>query len=330
MKVGIFSCKPYERAIFESRGVHYGFDMVFIETSLNLETVALAEPFDMLCVSVSDEVSSQVLDALQAFGITHIALRCVGFNNIDLVKAQSVGISVSRVNKYSAQAVAEHTVALMLALNRKLLKSNNRILNNSFELEGLLGFNLRCKTVGIIGTGAIGSALITILSGFGCRILCYDPAPSEYLTKMGITYVDLPALIKASDIISLHCPLSAQSEHMIGHTEITNMKDNVMIINTCRGGLMNTQAIVSGLKSKKIGYLGIDMHEMESALFTDDIICESIPDDTYRRLATFPNVLITYHQGFFTEESMTQIIDTTLVNLQYCFAGKVCGDTFLT
>lgn len=330
MKVGVFSCKPYERAIFESRSANYGFDLVFIETSLNAETIAIAEPFDMICVSVHDNISSSVLDALQKFGITHIALRCVGFNNIDLEKAKSLGISVSRVHKYSGQSVAEHAVALMLALNRKLLKSNNRMLNNSFDVDDLLGFNLRNKTVGVIGTGAIGSALVNILSGFGSQILCYDPLPSERLIKQGITYVDLPELIKASDIISLHCPLTAQTEHMIGHTEIGNMKDNIMIINTSRGGLINTQAVISGLKSGKIGYLGIDMNEMESALFPENISCEMIPDHTYKRLSTFPNVLITCHQGFFTKESMEQIIDTTLINLQYSFAGKVCEKTFLT
>ncbi|MFT4653633.1 MAG: D-lactate dehydrogenase [Patiriisocius sp.] len=329
MKVGVFSCKPYERAIFESRGVHYGFDLFYIETSLNIETVALAKPFDMICVFVDDDISAPVLDALQKFAITHIALRCLGFNNIDLVKAQNLGISVSRVRNYSADSVAEHTVALILALNRKLLKSNNRILNNNFDLNGLLGFNLRGKTVGIIGTGAIGTTLISILSGFGCRILCYDPSPSKTLKEKGFAYVDLPALIRESNIISLHCPLTAQTQHMIGHTEIRNMKDNVMLINTSRGGVMNTQAIISGLKSCKIGYLGIDMHEMESALFTENIVCERIPDNTYRRLATFPNVLITYHQGFFTHESMVQIIDTTLINLQHCFVGKVCDKTFL-
>lgn len=330
MKVGVFSCKPYERAIFESRSANYGFDLVFMESPLNIETVALAEPFDMVCVSVRADISSPVLNALHKFGIKHIALRCVGFNNIDLVKAKDLGISVSRVNNYSSESVAEHTVALILALNRKLLKPTGQILNKNDEAQGLLGFNLRGKTVGVIGTGAIGSALIKILLGFGCRILCCDPRPSPYLGEMGCSYVDLPDLIKGSDIISLHCPLTAQSEHMIGHTQIGNMKDNVMIINTSRGGLMNTQAIISGLKSRKIGYLGIDMHEMESALFTENIICESISDNTNKRLATFPNVLITYHQGFFTHESMEQIIDTTLINLQYCFAGKVCDTTFLT
>jgi D-lactate dehydrogenase len=329
MKVGVFSCKPYERDTFESRSSQYGFDLVFVESALNTETVALAKPFDAICIFVDDDINSEVLDKLHEFGIIHIALRCTGFNNVDLVKAEKLGISVSRVPNYSAESVAEHTLALILGLNRKLLKANSRIRNNNFELDGLLGFNLRGKTIGVIGTGKIGRVFINILSGFGCTILCNDPSPSESIKNMGHKYIDLSDLIRGSDIISLHCPLTAQNQHMIGHPEITMMKDSVMIINTSRGGLINPQAVISGLKSRKIGYLGIDMHEMESELSAENIICESIPDDTYRRLATFSNVLITHHLGFFTHESLQQIADTTLVNLQYCFVGKVCPDTFL-
>ena len=330
MKVGVFSCKPYERTIFESRGDHYGFELVFIETTLNIETVALAEPFDMICVFVNDELSAPVVEALAKFKITHIALRCMGFNNVDLIKAKELGIGVSRVLKYSAKSVAEHTLGLILALNRQLLKSHNRILNNNFRLEGSLGFNLCNKTIGVIGCGAIGGALVNILSGFGCKIQCYDPKPNENIIKPGVSYVELPVLIEESDIISLHCPLTAESHHIIGHAEISSMKENVMIINTCRGDLCNTKAIISGLKSGKIGYLGIDMHEMESELFDETNTFANIPDSTYSRLLTFPNVLITYHQGFFTQESMEQVIDTTLINLEYCFVGKTCAETFLT
>jgi D-lactate dehydrogenase len=194
----------------------------------------------------------------------------------------------------------------------------------------LLGFNLCGKTIGIIGCGSIGKALVNILSGFGSRVLCYDPIPCDQVTSAGASYVDLPVLIKESNIISLHCPLTAESQHIIGHAEISNMQDNVMIINTCRGDLFNIKAIINGLKSGKIGYLGIDMHEMESELSDESITFDSIPDRTYSRLATFSNVLITYYQGFFTDESVEQIIDTTLINLQYCFVGKTCAETFLT
>ena len=329
MKVGVFSCKAYDRKFLNARNNNFGFDLEFLDCSLNNETVELARPFDAVSVFVNDVIDVSVLKSLQSFDIHHVALRCAGFNNIDLEHARKLGIGVSRVPSYSAESVAEHTVAVILALNRKLLKAYNRVLDSNFEIEGLLGFNLRHKTVGVVGTGAIGRALVTILTGFGCRILCCDPAPSDDVVAMGYQYVSLEELIKESDVISLHCPLNADSQHMIDHAAIQNMKDKVMIINTSRGGLVNTQAIVSGLKSKKIGYLGIDIYEMESELSNKDLICETISDDTYQRLATFPNVLITAHQGFFTSESLQQIANITLTNLQYYFAGKICNETFL-
>jgi D-lactate dehydrogenase len=302
---------------------------VFLDCSLNNETVELARPFDAVSVFVNDVIDESVLNSLQSFDIHHVALRCAGFNNIDLEHARKLGIGVSRVPNYSAESVAEHTVAIILALNRKLLKACKRVLDSNFDLQGLLGFNLRHKTIGVVGTGAVGKALVTILTGFGCRILCYDPSPSDDVVKMGHQYVSLEQLIKKSDVISLHCPLNAGSQHMIDHAAIQNMKEKVMIINTSRGGLVNTQAIVSGLKSNKIGYLGIDIYEMESELSNGDLICETITDDIYQRLATFANVLITSHQGFFTSESLQQIANTTLKNLQYYFAGKICNETFL-
>jgi len=329
MKVGVFSCKPYDRKFLSAGNNNYGYDLEFLDCNLNNETVELARPFDAVSVFVNDVVDLSVLKALQSFDIHHVALRCAGFNNIDLEQAYKLGSSVSRVPSYSPESVAEHTVAIILALNRKLIKASNRVLDNNFELEGLMGFNLRCKTIGVVGTGTIGKALVDILTGFGCRILCCDPVPSADIIAMGHKYVSLQALIKEADVISLHCPLTADSQHMIDHAAVQNMKDKVMIINTSRGGLVNTQAIVSGLKSEKIGYLGLDIYEMESELSNKDLICETIPDDTYQRLATFPNVLITAHQGFFTRESLQQIADTTLKNLQYYFAGKICNETFL-
>ncbi|WP_158969179.1 2-hydroxyacid dehydrogenase [Paraglaciecola sp. L3A3] len=329
MKVGVFSSKSYDREFFSARNRNLGFDLGFLDIALNKETVELARYFDAVSVCVDDLVDSSVLRALKSFDIHHVALRCSGFNNIDLKQAHKLGIGVSRVPNYSAESVAEHTLAIILALNRKLLKAGNRVLDNNFGIEGLLGFNLRNKTVGVVGTGAIGLTLVKILSGFGCKILCYDPVQSADVTALGHNYVSLQELIKESDVISLHCPLTEDSQHMLDHEAIQNMKDKVMIINTSRGGLINTQAIISGLKSKKIGYLGIDVYEMESELANNDLICEKIPLDTYQRLATFPNVLITSHQGFFTSESLVQIADTTLRNLQYYFAGKVCDETFL-
>jgi D-lactate dehydrogenase len=329
MKVGVFSCKPYDREFLSARNSNFGFDLEFLDTSLNNETVELARSFDAVSVCVNDVIDSSVLKSLQSFDIHHVALRCAGFNNIDLEQARALGISVSRVPSYSAESVAEHTVGIMLALNRKLLKASSRVFDSNYELDGLLGFNLRGKTIGIVGTGSIGRTLIDILTGFGCRIICCDPTPSSDIVAMGHQYVSLEDLIKQSDVISLHCPLNADTQHMIDHTAVQNMKDNVMLINTSRGGLVNTQAIIAGLKSGKIGYLGLDIYEMESELTNKDLICETVPDNTYQRLGTFPNVLITAHQGFFTVESLQQSADTMLKNLQYYFAGKVCNETFL-
>jgi len=329
VKVGVFSCKPYDREFLSARNSNFGYELEFLDCCLNNETVELARPFDAVSVFVDDVVDVSVLKALKSFDIHHIALRCAGFNNIDLEQARKLGVGVSRVPSYPAESVAEHTVAIILALNRKLLKASSRVLDSNFKLEGLLGFNLCRKTIGVVGTGSIGRALVDILTGFGCRILCCDPVASDKIIAMGHQYVSLDKLIKESDVISLHCPLTADSQHMIDHAAIQNMKDKVMIINTSRGGLVNTQAIVAGLKSEKIGYLGIDIYEMESELSDKDLICETISEVTYQRLATFPNVLITAHQGFFTSESLQQIADTTLKNLQYYFAGKICNETFL-
>ncbi|WP_395339387.1 2-hydroxyacid dehydrogenase [Ningiella sp. W23] len=329
MKVGVFSCKPYDKDFFAAQNHHFGFELEFLECKLCPETVALAKPFDAVSVFVDDLIDKQVLDALKQYEVSHIALRCRGFSNVDIAYAKTLDISVSRVPYYSHTAVAEHAITLILALDRKLLRSYSRAIDNHYELEGLLGFNLKNRTVGVIGTGEIGKAFIRILNGFGSRVLCYDIAPDNQVDEAGNAYVDLDTLYKESDIISLHCPLTPDSEHMIDHNAIGLMKPNVMLINTSRGGLFNTQALIAGLKSKKIGYLGVDIYEMESEILEDSDGCESIPYDTYDRLATFENVLITSHQGFFTQESLEKVTETTLVNLQYFFAGKVCNETYL-
>ena len=329
MRVGVFSCKPYDRDFFISRNDHFGFELEFLECQLTPETVALAKPFDAVSVFVDDLLDQDVLDALKKFEVNHVALRCRGFTNVDIAYARKVGIGISRVPYYSSAAVAEHTIALILALDRKLLRSYSRTIDNNFELEGLLGFNLKSRTVGVIGTGAIGQALINILNGFGCRVLCYDIHPSETVRENGNEYVSLETLIQESNVISLHCPLTPESKHIIDHAAIQHMKENVMLINTSRGDLVNTQALIAGLKSQKIGYVGIDIYEMESEILEKDLGYEPIPADVYNRLSTFPNVLITSHQGFFTEESLVKVAETTLLNLQYFFAGKVCQETFL-
>ncbi|WP_026375055.1 2-hydroxyacid dehydrogenase [Aestuariibacter salexigens] len=329
MKVGVFSSKKYDQVYLQQRSVHYGFDLEFLETRLGPETKALAERYDAICVFVNDIVDKTVLDTLKAHEIGHVALRCSGFNNVDTQYAQKLGISVSRVPAYSPEAVAEHTLALMLTLNRKLHKAYNRVKEGNFSLDGLMGFNMHGKTVGVIGTGQIGRAVVRILNGFGCRILCNDPYPHADVEALGGEYVDIESLFRQSDIITLHCPLTLESQHMINHDAIHLMKDGVMLINTSRGALVNTKAVVAGLKSQKIGMLGLDVYEMESELFFDDRSCEVIQDDVFQRLSSFHNVLITGHQGFFTSEAMQQISQTTLENLQYYFTGKVNPDTFL-
>jgi D-lactate dehydrogenase len=329
MRVGVFNCNQHEIDILTSRNVDYGIEMTFFDIRLNLDTVYLAHSFDAVSISASDSISSQVLDCLIEYNIHHIALRCAGFNHIDIKHAAKVGISISRVPHYSQTSVAEHTLALILALNRKLYGAQHRLKDNNYDQQGLLGFDLRYATFGIIGTGQIGSSLINILQGFGAKILCSDPNPEAKITNQACEYVPLNSLLERSDIISLHCPLTLDTQHIIDYSAIQSMKPNVMIINTSRGGLMNMKAVISGLKSKKIAYLGIDIYEMESELDDQDMACTKVSDETFQRLLTFSNVLITSHHGCFTRESLELAADTVLKNLQYYFVGKVCGESFL-
>ncbi|MCY7296387.1 2-hydroxyacid dehydrogenase [Alteromonas sp. a30] len=330
-KVAVFSSKPYDETYFLAEAKHTGAELHFLETRLNEETVSLCANFDNVCVFVNDIVNKAVITQLYALGVKHIALRCAGFNNVDIECAKNLGIKVSRVPAYSPEAVAEHTVALILALNRKLHKAYNRVKEDNFSLVGLLGFNLHGKTVGIIGTGRIGSAVCRILNGFGCRVLGFDVAPDDTLSTQGITYTDLDTLITESNIITLHCPLNKQTNHLINTSAIEKMQENVMLINTSRGALVDTEAVIKGLKSKKIGHLGLDVYEMESELFFEDLSDEIILDDQFQRLLTFPNVLITGHQGFFTKEALTQIAQTTLSNIQHVATsqGHAEDDNFL-
>ena len=329
MKIGVFSSKSYdEQYLIECNGNH-GFTLEFLESRLNHETMALTAQYDAISVFVNDVLDKTVLDTLKANNVEHIALRCAGFNNVNLKYAREIGISVSRVPAYSPQAVAEHTVGLMMTLNRKFHKAFNRVKENNFSLDGLIGFNFYGKCVGVIGTGKIGKAVIQIMLGLGCKVLCYDPYPDESLPGANCQYVSLDTLLAESDIITLHCPLSEENQHMIDYQSIDMMKPGVMLINTSRGALINSKAIIAALKSKKIGYLGLDVYEMESELFFEDHSFEIMQDDVFDRLSGFPNVVITGHQGFFTHEALTEIARTTLQNLQYFFAGKVNVQTFL-
>ena len=329
MRIAVFSSKSYDREFLSEFNQFDNLHLQFFETSLHPQTAALAAGFEAVCVFVNDVLNEAVLVELQQHGVRHIALRCAGFNNVDLACANKLGITVSRVPAYSPEAVAEHTIALILTLNRKLHKAYNRVRENNFSLRGLMGFNLHGKTVGVIGTGKIGQCVINILHGFGCRVVCYDPYPEPRVMQQGASYVELEELLSQSDIISLHCPLTQQNQHMINAHSISKMKDKVMLVNTSRGGLIDSKAIIQGLKSAKIGAIGLDVYEMESELFFEDRSDAIMQDDVFDRLSSFPNVLITGHQVFFTREALQQIAQTSLHNLYAVSQGQRLNDTFL-
>ncbi|TGN30346.1 2-hydroxyacid dehydrogenase [Empedobacter tilapiae] len=312
MKIAFFSSKPYDKTFFEAENKNYGFELNFYETHLGPHIVNAIEDEQAVCVFVNDKVNRQVIEILAKKGVKIIALRCAGFNNVDLEAAKEFGIKVCRVPAYSPEAVAEHTMAMLLTLNRKTHKAYNRVREQNFALNGLLGFNLFQKTIGIVGTGKIGKAFINIAKGFGCKIIAYDLYPDQELMNNGVEYVELDKLFKSSDIISLHCPLTPENHYMINQETIAMMKDGVTIINTSRGGLINTHEAIESLKNHKIGYLGIDVYEQEEKLFFKDLSAEIIQDDMIQRLMSFPNVLVTAHQAFFTQEALEQISEITM------------------
>ncbi|MEM7660265.1 MAG: 2-hydroxyacid dehydrogenase [Bacteroidota bacterium] len=320
--IAFFSTKPYDQTYFEAANSDFGYELHFYEPKLNLDTYKLAEGAEAICAFVNDDLKADVLTALAGLGVKVLLLRCAGFNNVDLKAANSLGLKVYRVPAYSPYAVAEHAVALILTLSRKTHKAFNRVREGNFSLERLTGFDLNAKTVGVIGTGTIGRVFIQIMRGFGCRVLAYDPYPSEAAKALGATYVELSELYAQSDIISLHCPLTPETRYLINEAAFSQMKDGVMLINTSRGQLIDTQQAISALKHQKLGYLGIDVYEQEEQLFFSDFSETIIQDDLIMRLMTFPNVLVTAHQGFFTKEALTQIAQTSLQNLADWQAGK--------
>lgn len=322
-KLALFSAKAYDKKAFGLLSPN-AIQLTYFDCPLNQDTVDLAANFDVVCVFVNDVLNQSVLVQLAKFGITNVVLRCAGFNNVDIDAAKRLGIKVARVPSYSPQAVAEHAVALMMTLNRKTHKAYNRTKENNFNLNGLIGFNISEKTVGIIGTGQIGLAFSRILTGFGVTILGYDVSQSTEFSDLGGQYVDLDTLLSRSDIISLHCPLNENTKYLIDAQAIERMKKNVMLLNTGRGGLIDSKSLIAGLKSNKIGYVGLDVYEQEAELFFDDHSNEIILDDHFERLLTFPNVIVTGHQGFFTDEAVSQIVATTLKNIQQLQQGEEC------
>jgi D-lactate dehydrogenase len=321
IRIAFFDAKPYDIESFTARNTSFKYEIKFFKEHLNPDTAKLTAGYNVVCAFVNDILSKPVINVLEGNGVKLIALRCAGYNNVDLAAAYGK-LHVVRVPAYSPYAVAEHALALMLTLDRKTHKAYTRTRDNNFNINGLLGFDMRGKTIGVIGTGKIGQVLINLLKGFEMKVLAYDLFPNKAVAEqLGFTYVDLPTLYRESDIISLHCPLTKESTHMIDARSIAQMKDGVMLINTSRGELINTKDLIEGLKSKKIGYAGLDVYEEESDYFFEDFSGLNITDDVLARLLTFNNVLVTSHQAFFTAEALHNIADTTLGNIKEFYAG---------
>ncbi len=324
MKVAFFSTKSYDRDFFTVANYDHEHDLIFFEPRLDHHTVRLAKGCPAICTFVNDKLDDVTLEILAFQSTRLIVLRCAGFNQVDLKAAARLNIQVVRVPAYSPYAVAEHTIGLMLTLNRKIHRAYNRVREGNFSLDGLIGFDMHNRTVGIIGTGKIGQVVAQILQGFGCQILAYDLFPNPDCIAMGVTYMDLPKLLNHADIITLHCPLTPETHHLINQSAIDQMKSGVMLINTSRGALLDTTAVVKSLKSHKLGALGLDVYEQESELFFEDFSNQIIQDDIFERLVTFPNVLITAHQAFLTTEAMQDIAETTLTNITEIETNHTC------
>ncbi len=315
MKLAFYSAKDFDRGAFDDYNARKGHEITYLAAHLNEESVGLAAGHDCVCVFVNDVLNAAVIDGLAALGVKLIAARSAGFNHIDLEAAKRNHIAVVRVPAYSPFAVAEHAVAMILTLNRKTHRAYTRVREGNFALDGLLGFDLHGKTIGVIGTGKIGQVFAKIMLGFGCEVLAYDVAPNFSVREMGVSYQPLADVLRKSDIVSLHCPLLAATHHMINADTLAKMKPGAMLINTSRGGLVDTPAVIEALKSGHLGELGLDVYEEEAELFFEDLSSQVLQDDVFARLLTFPNVLITGHQAFFTTEALQGIAMTTLDNV---------------
>ena len=315
MKIAFFSAKPYDKLFFDKLNNEYGFEIEYFETHLGPHSINIITHADAVCVFVNDKLTEEVIEALASKGVKIIALRCAGFNNVNLDAAKKHNIAVCRVPAYSPEAVAEHAVAMLMTINRKTHKAYNRVREQNFALNGLLGTNIHGKIVGVIGTGKIGKAFINIMLGFGCKVLAYDLYPDASLGTKGVSYVSMEELLQQADIISLHCPLTKENHYLINKDTLQQMKPGVTIVNTSRGGLINTADIIEALKKKQVSALCIDVYEQEEKLFFRDLSSNIIDDDLIQRLMSFPNVLITAHQAFFTEEALEEIAQVTLSNI---------------
>jgi D-lactate dehydrogenase len=334
LRVAVYSTKPYDRTFLDEqnrKGGKRAHALDYFEARLDAHTAMLARGHDAICIFVNDIADRGALSILRESGARMIALRCAGFNNVDLKVASDLGFTVARVPKYSPYAVAEHTIGLMLALNRQLHRAYNRVRERNFALEGLLGFDLHGRTVGVVGTGKIGAQVARVLLGFGCNVLAHDQNESADLVELGVKYVAVAELLAASDVITLHCPLTPETHHLVNAETLATMKDGVMLINTSRGGLLDTRAVLRALKAGRIGYLGLDVYEEEGDLFFEDRSEDLLQDDVFARLLTFSNVLITGHQAFFTKEAVQRIAEVTIGNLtDFERTGTVSAENLVT
>lgn len=322
MKLCVYSTRPYDRDYLGRANLAAGHELEFLETRLNLDTAALAQRSTGVCCFVDDDLGAEVLERLAALGVRLIVLRATGFNNVDLPRADSLGLTVMRVSHYSPNSVAEFAVGLMLSLNRRIHKAYARVREGNFLLDGLLGFDMHGKTVAVIGTGKIGAATARILLGFGCRVLATDQQPDPVLVELGCAYVPLEQALGEADIVTLHVPLTPQTHHLIDAAALARMRPDSMLINTSRGALVDATALIGALKAHRLGAVGLDVYEEESHLYFQNLSDEIIDDDIFMRLLGFPNVLITGHQAFFTHEAMTTIAETTLRNAGDFAAGR--------
>lgn len=326
IRIAVFSSKHYDREHLEMINKRFGFDIEYYEHKLSCKTAITAKGFDAVCIFVNDDADKKALKELASLGVKVIALRCAGFDNVDLTEAKKLGLTVVRVPAYSPEAVAEHAIALMMTLNRRTHKAYQRTRDANFSLDGLTGFNMHNRTAGVIGTGKIGQAVIRVLTGFGMKILAHDPYPSDIAVELGATYVSLDELYAKSDVITLHCPMTPENYHLLNAESFSKMKNGVMIINTSRGALLDASAAIDALKQSKIGALGMDVYENERDLFFEDKSNDVIQDDVFRRLSACHNVLFTGHQAFLTQEALLNISETTLLNIEAICDGKDCAN----
>ncbi|SFC77341.1 2-hydroxyacid dehydrogenase [Spirosoma endophyticum] len=326
MNIAFFSCQPYEQPFLVEANRNHRHQLTFLPQALTPETVQLAAGHQAICVFVNDQLTRPTLQALAALGIRLVALRCTGYNQVDITTAQELGIRILRVPTYSPHSVAEHAVALLMSLNRKTYLAYQRTKENNFTLDGLMGFDLYGKRVGVIGTGKIGAAFARIMLGFGCHVLAHDKMPAAVLQQLGVEYLPLDDVLEKADVLSLHCPLTPETHHIIDATALARMKPGAYLINTSRGGLLDTSAVLDSLQRDHLGALGIDVYELEDDYFFADWSDKDLPDANLNALTHLPNVLVTAHQGFFTREAMEQIAHTTLNNLTYLEQERLPAD----